>query len=346
MPLSPLGVVVVTFNSEPVILDCLESLLTSRGVPLRIAVVDNDSPDRTVTALRDWASGKTPYQKPDDIPFDWQACTKPIGLDGSASEHCPHQVTLIETGINGGFAAGVNAGLAYLANDPEIDRFWILNPDGVAFPQAPAAFASLPAPEGGFSLIGGRVLYLDGTDRIQIDGGTIKTHLGVTGNVNQGRLHAETPPPTVEQMDFITGASMVVSRQFYEQAGPMTEDYFLYYEEVDWALQRGALPMLYCPDGVVYHRAGTAIGSPTLSRPATPFSLYFKHRCRMRFVRRHFPSALPTAFLYSVAKSAQLLLKGYPIEAWTIMQASLGLPPSKAVRNKLTPAAQKRAFGK
>jgi GT2 family glycosyltransferase len=129
---------------------------------------------------------------------------------------------------------------------------------------------------------------------------------------------------------------MVASRRFYEAAGPMPEDYFLYYEEVDWALRRGALPFAYCPGAIVYHRAGTAIGSPTMGRPASPFSLYFKHRGRLRFIRRHFPMSLPLAFGYSAAKAMQLLLKGYPVESWTILTASLGLPPARKIRKRLS----------
>ena len=139
---------------------------------------------------------------------------------------------------------------------------------------------------------------------------------------------------------------MVASRQFYEAAGPMPEDYFLYYEEVDWALRRGSLPLAYCAGGIVYHRAGTAIGSPTLGRPASPFSLYFKHRGRLKFMRRHFPWAVPTALLYSLAKAGQMFVKGYGKEGATLMSASLGQGPSSEVRDRLSVEARSRAFGK
>ena len=130
----------------------------------------------------------------------------------------------------------------------------------------------------------------------------------------------------------------------------MAEDYFLYYEEVDWALRRltlpgGPLPLAYCPGGIVYHRAGTAIGSPTLGRPASPFSLYFKHRARIRFMRRFRPRNLPAALAYSLAKAGQLAWQGYWTEARTILQASLGLPPPQSVRDRLSPEAATRAFG-
>jgi len=346
MTLPRLGVVIVTFNSADVILDCLESLLASTDTMLSIVVVDNASTDGTLALLRGWAAGVVHYMASADLPFSVAETLKPLTLHRSVPKTDGHSVALFEKGINGGFAAGVNTGLAALAAHSEIARFWVLNPDSVAHPGTAAAFALHTEPQGGFALMGGRVLYLDHPDTIQIDGGTINWNTGVTDNAGQYGTHAKMPPPNPTQLDFITGASMVASRQFYEQAGPMPEDYFLYYEEVDWALQRGSLPLIYCPGGLVYHRAGTAIGSPAIGRPASPFSLYFKHRGRLRFIRRHRPSAVIFAYAYSLAKAAQLLLKGYPVEAATILRGSFDLPPSAAIRARLPPEAARLAFGK
>lgn len=341
-----LGVAICTFNSADVILDCLESLLASTGVALRIVIADNASGDDTVTLLRDWAAGRQTYLVPENCPFAFTPAARsgPLPLDGTAIPSLPHRIRLVETGVNGGFAAGVNAALSVLAEDPDVDRFWILNPDSMVPPDTARAFALAQGPDTDFALMGGRVVYFDTPDQIQIDGGTLNRWTGVTGNLNVRGPHPGAPEPDPSDMAFITGASMVASRGFIGSAGPMPEDYFLYYEEVDWALQRGALPLAYCPGGVVYHRAGTSIGSPTPWRPASPFSLYFKHRGRLRFMWRHFPAGVPTALLYSIAKAGQLLLKGYPVEGWTVLAASLGLPPSAQVRARLSPEAQKRAF--
>ena len=268
-----------------------------------------------------------------------------INLSQDGLGQAEHTIVVLESGVNAGFAAGVNLGLQFLSKHNDIDRFWILNPDCVVPEGTAAAFANYPEPPSGFSLMGGRVLYLPSDDIIQIDGGVINRKTGVTGNLHQYAAHVSTPVPRLDQMDFITGASMIVSRRFYEKAGPMPEDYFLYYEEVDWALRRGDLPLLYCPGGVVYHHAGTAIGSAALGRPASPFSIYFMHRARLRFVRRYFPYSLFHAYAFSFGKAAQLLLKGFPCEAWTLLYASFGLPPSADIRARLSPEAAQLAFG-
>lgn len=348
MTLPALGVVVVTYNSADVILDCLESLLASQDVTLSIVIVDNGSTDGTPALLRDWAAGRTSPPLPDGLPFPLVPVPKPVTLHDEVPCDRPatgHSLTLIDTGLNTGFAGGVNRGLAALVALPWLDRFWVLNPDSAVPPGTAEAFATHPAPPDGFALMGGRVIYLDRPDMIQIDGGTLNRRTGVTGNLNLYGSHAATPAPDPSRLDFITGASMVASRAFYEAAGPMPEDYFLYYEEVDWALRRGTLPLIYCPGAVVYHVGGTAIGSPVVGRPASPFSLYFKHRGRIRFLRRHFPQSLPTAQAYSLAKTAQLLVRGYFGHARALLAGAMGAAPPADVRERLSPEASRLAFG-
>lgn len=334
---SHLGVVLVAYNSSDVILDCLETLIsaaTADGTALRIVVVDNASTDGSIAAVEGWASGTLPYAPPADLPFAHLPVPKPVAED---------LLTVIPAGVNGGFAAGVNIGLAHLFADPAIDRVWILNPDSVVPPGTPAAFAA-QAP-GPFSLMGGRVTYYDRPDMIQIDGGTLNPWTGVTGNVNLRQSFGAAPAPKVSDMVFITGASMVASRAFYETVGPMPEDYFLYYEEVEWALSRGALPLAVAPTARVYHRAGTAIGSHTPDRPASAFSLYFKHRSRMRFVRWHLPLIRrPIAWAYTLAKALQLRLKGFKAEARAVLTGAWGAAPPVGVRDRLPPEAARFAF--
>lgn len=332
-----LGVVLVAYDSADVILDALETLLASArmdGVALQVVVVDNASPDDSVARIRDWAGGTQPYQAPDDLPFVWHGpVPKPLA-DGV--------VRIVTAPVNGGFAAGVNLGVQTLFADPSIGRVWVLNPDAIVAPGTVAAFARHdPGP---FALMGGRVLYMTTPPRIQIDGGRIDWRTGATYNINQF-APADTPPPAPEALDFVMGASMVASREFWEQTGPMEEDYFLYYEEVDWALRRKDLPLVWCEGAVIYHRAGTAIGSPAPGKPASPFSLYFKHRARMMFLRRHARGPLVIGWAYGLSKMVQLLLKGYRAEAAAIWAGTRGARPPAEVRARLGQDVISRLFG-
>lgn len=336
------GVVIVTFNSADVIVDCLETLLSASRGRLRVVVVDNASTDQTVARIRDWAAGRGEQAPAAELPFNAAPVAKPIPV---AEDVAASGVTLLQAGQNLGFAGGVNIGLRHLQQDSSVGYFWVLNPDCVTPPETVDGllrYLSEKAPQG---MIGGRVNYLSTPDVIQIDGGTVKWTTGVTGNIHLGASHARTAAPDASDLDFITGASMIVSRSFLDQVGLMREDYFLYYEEVDWAMRRGDLPLHYCADLLVYHHAGTSIGSPTVSRIASPFSLYFKHRGRMMFLRRFNPKALPLGYAYSMALILRTLLQGHRPEARAIFAAIHGRPAPAEVRARLSPAAQEIAFG-
>ncbi|PTX57935.1 hypothetical protein C8N43_2610 [Litoreibacter ponti] len=293
-----LGCIIVTYNSEAEIGPCLDSLMHSNGVDLSIVVVDNASSDGTVDRV---------------------------------AQH-PSRPTLIRAAINGGFAAGVNQGLDCLRKDQMLDRFWILNPDCTVPPETAAKIARHPKP---FSLLGNRLLYAHDPERIQIDAGTINRWTGVTSNLNLGAPALKTPPAKPHRADFISGASMTASREFLEIAGPMPEDYFLYYEEVHWAQLRADLPLAICADAPVLHSAGASIGSATLDRGPSALSVYFKHRARMKFVAWFNPIALPIAYFFGLAKAVQHGIKGQISAVIPTMRALHGLGPGPKVQAQL-----------
>ncbi|MBC7144770.1 MAG: glycosyltransferase family 2 protein [Thioclava marina] len=311
-----LGVIIVTYRSADVIGACLASLRAATGVALHVVVVDNASPDDTIDVVRAAA--------PDLM---------------GAAEAGQEGIALIEAGTNGGFAAGVNLGLARLAANPGLERFWLLNPDCVVPPETPYLLATHDPGSRGAAMIAHRVVYGDDPEKIQIDGGVIDRRTGITHNLNQF-APASSPAPDPSRIDFVTGASLVATRAFVERAGPMTEDYFLYYEEVDWALRRGDLPISFCEGAVVRHVAGTAIGSQRMGSVASPFSQYFKHRARAMFLRRHFPKGLIGGALWSFAKAAQLGAKGHRPEAGALLRGFFGMAPPADVLAALSPDAR------
>lgn len=335
MSSQPLGVVIVTFNSSDVILDCLETLVAAAdadGVRLHIAVVDNASSDGTPGQVQAWAAGSA-YQLSHALPFAYRPARRPLE---------DHKLTVLTPGVNGGFAAGVNIGMRHVMQQPVVDRAWVLNPDSLVPPGTPGAFARHTGPA--FSLMGGRLVYAHAPNQVQLDGGTVQGWSGATRNVNRLADPAQVQAPQASALDFITGASMIVSRVFWETVGPMTEDYFLYYEEVDWALRRGDLPLAVCPEAVVYHQGGTSIGSGVQGQSSTAFSLFFKHRARMMFVRRHLRGSVLTAWGFTLAKAAQHMLRRDLPGAAAILRGALDTAPPRSVLDRLTPEAASLAL--
>lgn len=339
-----LGVVIVTYNSSDVVLDCLESLWAAPDVRLKVVVIDNGSSDSTCHEIREWGYRSMACER---VEAFLPSIKEPSGPRDTTHIHNEkHEFALLETGLNSGYAGGVNRGIEYLLPDPEVEAFWILNPDCAVLPYTPMAFADEAEKCVGFGLMGGRVLYFNASGKIQTDGGLLNRYTGATRNVNQNKVHELTPPPKMEDVDFISGSSMVVSRSFYETVGPMPEQHFLYYEEVEWALHEQAGRLRYCEGAIVLHRAGTAIGSPRPDNFASPLSIFFKHRNRMRIMRKYFRSRLVLAYIYSFLKAMQFAIKGHPREAALLIVAALDLPPPTEIAKRLSPEAQKLAFGR
>lgn len=311
------GVVVVAFNTGPILIDCIMGLLASEGVDLRIVIVDNASTDDTIEVLLASELG---------------------GVINDCNGH-PRQVeggrpVLLRSKSNGGFASGVNQGLELLLGQEEVDFFWIVNPDTIIPPTTASALVDAARSNPDFGVMGGRICYFSEPNTIQNDGGRVSLWTGVCRPVNMLCDARSTSLPDASSLDYVCAAHIAVSRTFIAQAGLMPERYFLYYEEAEWCLKRGRLPIVFVEDAVVYHHGGTAIGSATIDRQASPLSTYYMARSRLIFIRRHRAYALPIAFLHNIAKAARLILRGNRAGGISSLRGSLGLPPPKALGRK------------
>lgn len=335
-----IGVVIVTYSAESYIAGCLESLIASNYPDLRIVVVDNASPDRTADAVRAWATGRRCFVPPADWPLPLRESApgrlgfQEVVIDQVSPEACVADMTLALSSKNAGFAGGVNAGVRILLADPDVEAFWILNPDAIVEPQTPFALARKARSMGRFGVIGGRVLFLSEPTRIQADAGRLHSLAFTAISVNHGAVAAETPMPSEDAVDYVPGVSMLVSREFIERAGPMDERYFLYFEEIDWQLRRGDLPIGLEADARVLHSAGAAIGSGGWRRAASPFSIYFTCRNLLRFVTRWSPWRLPFAYAMVWVKLARHWGFGRR-EFGALIRGLHGLGPPAAVRARL-----------
>ena len=339
-----IGVVIVAFHSQPVLENCLVSLAASNHASLKIVVCDNASPDASADVVRRWAA-ESPFVANTgtgkDGGFLEVSLEEGLTFDGRDLPVC----TLLKSSTNLGFAGGVNAGLKLLRQDPEVSLFWVLNPD-TEVPAETASIYASKAVAGDVGLMGGRIIYREAPNRVQSDGGRVGRWSGICRNVNQGVDPGEAHPPAGDSLDFLMGANIVASRAFLDQAGLMQEDYFLYYEEVDWAFRRGHLPLDFIPEAYVYHHGGTAIGTGNTNRRASPFANYFNYRNRMWFVARFKAGVLPFAYAISMAKVLKLILQGGFDEAWAAFCGLNQLPPPPDIAAKISPDAAERAFGR
>lgn len=313
-----IGVVIVAFGSEDVLPACLESLAAATHEDIKIVVVDNASPDNSAAVVRRHAAAQGLRNGTGFLEL-------PAGNTGGVAGDLLPPLTLIRAAANRGFGAGCNIGLDLLRQDPTVDLFWLLNPDTEVPPQTPSAYA-LRAASGEVGLMGGRVLFHAPPNLIQSDGGRLNRWTGFCRNINYGRRVGEATLPAPEEIDFLLGANMVATRAFLDRAGMMPEDYFLYYEEVEWAQRRGDLPLTFVPEAIVLHHGGTAAGTGGLMGKTTPLSHYYNYRNRMRFITRHNPMVLPIAYAVSVWKAFGMLRLGARAEGVAALRGVNNFP--------------------
>ncbi len=79
------------------------------------------------------------------------------------------------------------------------------------------------------------------------------------------------------------GAAMMVSKEVVEEVGPIPEDYFLYYEELDWSEQvkRTGYNVFFQPTALVFHKTSSSNGNES------PEQVYYYHRNRILYMRRN-----------------------------------------------------------
>ncbi|MFF7297544.1 glycosyltransferase [Streptomyces sp. NPDC008265] len=267
----PVAVLVVTWNSAAVLPEFLASLPEGMaGLDWRLVVADNDSADGTVELVRSLA--------PD--------------------------ATVVQTGRNAGYAAGVNAALgAAAAWTGGFRAALVCNPD-VRMRRGCAkvlvdALGIVPA-DGGGRRTGITVPLL-----YEEDGRTLLLSLrresrvtralgeAVLGNRRAGRFprwsELVTDPAAYERAtvaDWATGALMALSRECLDACGPWDESFFLYSEETEFCLRagdRGFLTRLE-PAASATHLGGDSQVSPRL------WTLLTVNRVRL-YGRRHGPAA-------------------------------------------------------
>ena len=97
------------------------------------------------------------------------------------------------------------------------------------------------------------------------------------GEEDHGQYDIAHPTP------YAHGAAMLVKRAIIEKVGYMPEDYFLYYEELDWSmmLKRAGYEIWYDPSCTIYHKESQSTGQDS------PLRTYYITRNRLLLVKRN-----------------------------------------------------------
>lgn len=316
--------IILNWQRPDLTLGCLASLSELKGPLPDLYVVDNHSGDASVSLLIEGLKQLAQAQ-----PQRWRYV--PDVHDPRPERHRIEdprsRLILIESSQNLGFGGGINLGLRAALNCPETRFFWVLNNDTRVMPGSlhalRLAFKQNPA----LGVLGCCLCYLEKPDVIQGVGGRYNPWLGITRHVLGGELYSKVSAGTDRPpIDYVVGAALCIRRAVLEEAGLFPEDYFLYFEDMDWAYTvRKKAPRWetrYSLESVVLHQEGASTGANEAEGKKTnPLADFYYQRNRLRFARRWYPLSYPLVHL------SQLLvfLNRIRRRQWSLAGIALGL---------------------
>jgi GT2 family glycosyltransferase/glycosyltransferase involved in cell wall biosynthesis len=249
-----LSAVIVSYNTRQMTLECLRRLMPElQGLDHEVWLVDNASTDGTA----------------DDV-----------------GQHFPH-VKLIRNAVNRGFGAANNQAIREAAGEYVL----LLNTDAFVKPGAVRALLDFATSRPDTAVVGPKLLNRDGSlqlscYRFPSPRRAACEHLLLTAafpnHAGVGDYRA-WPHDRARDVDFVTGACMLVRRSAIRQVGLFDESFFFYGEETDWCrrFRSAGWKVAFTPAAQVVHYGG-ASGKSDSAKTFHEF-----HAARERFIQKH-----------------------------------------------------------
>lgn len=329
-------IILVNYNTWEDTIECIESILKSNYSRYQIVVVENCSTNTSWDQLIKWCKGEAfskvepanPLYKHSNPP-----AVKPLVYLRASAEESDHlrfidgagikPILFIKSDKNLGFAGGNNVGLRYAIFN-SFDYMWLLNNDTVIESdtlQQLIDYASSAKEKTG--IIGSKLLLYHKPDTLQGLGAVFNKYTGKSKIIGAQQKDDGRFDSADVQCNYAIGASMFVSRRFVLDVGVMSEDYFLYNEENDWAsrARRKGWSVGVAPKSRVYHKQGASTGNSPKKSKWQLTALQYKYRGKIKLYKKYYRPQLPFLYLHLLIRSATYLLKGNFSEAAVIYKA-------------------------
>jgi GT2 family glycosyltransferase len=333
-------IILLNWNGWQDTIACLESIFGSRDSSFRVVVCDNNSSDGSLFKIAAWAKGEISAKVPQDQrlrtlvggvvrPVEYINLTATAINAGSFTD-AGEPLVLIDNEENGGFAAGNNVGLRYALKQADMSHVWILNNDTLVDPFCLSNMQRRLLQETTPKVCGSVIHFFDNPETIQAIGGNrFNNRTGVAAE-SEGRFRPENELNDCnlieDKIDYVSGCSMLIPRSLLQSVGLLNEDYFLYYEEIDWFTRAGmsSRPCI-AGDAHIYHREGGSIGSPSW-RQARPSLLADFHifRSKHLFMRKYHRGNLLWCYLHSYMEVGKRVMRGQFRNALVVLSVLLG----------------------
>jgi len=198
-------------------------------------------------------------------------------------------VKFIRSEKNWGFAAGNNLGLTHAGGD----YIFFVNNDTEVSKGLVTKLVSTLDENPSIGIISPKILYHQ-SRIIQYAGYTLLNYVTARNKcIGQFENDNGQYDKCIGKTGHAHGAAMMVRRQAIDKAGRMAENFFLYYEELDWCerIRKQGYQIWVNPQAVIYHKESMSVGKQSSLKE------YYMTRNRMLLVRKHAPMYVYPFFL-------------------------------------------------
>lgn len=249
-------IIIVTYNNQDDIVRCLQSIQNLKYPNFSVTIIDNASNDLTLKKA----------QKVDSNIF------------------------VIKNSSNAGFAKANNQGMQHAFSN-HADYCWLLNPDTEVTPTSLTALIDTHTKnkEHKVGLIQPIILQLQNKELINTVGNALH-YLGFGFCKDNGKKFNQQEFKQDKSIISVSGAAMLVSKEYYQQVGDFNELFFMYSEDQDYSW-RGLLHgynHVLSVNSVIFHN---------YSFSKNPNKMYHSEKNRMQMLTQNYQSF--TLFLLS-----------------------------------------------
>ena len=218
------------------------------------------------------------------------------------------EVEILPLGENRGFAAGMNAGIRHVRSDG-LRYVWLLNNDTEVESSALTEMLAVADSDGRIGAVGSVLSPLGASSEQPVFGGRVRWWLGLSGHVRV--------PPSIEEPEYLVGASLLVRCDAIDEIGGLDEAFFLYWEDTDYCLRlkRAGWRLAVAERAIVHHRV-----SATLAR-GHAWEVYLTYSA-VRFFRKHAPVPIVPVVCGAALRAGRGLALGRPRLAGRIVRAA------------------------
>ncbi|WP_377194787.1 glycosyltransferase family 2 protein [Ruegeria meonggei] len=256
-PQLDLSVIIVNYKTSDVTLKAIQSVLDHPGkLNLEVIVVDNDSQDGSVAVLR--------------AAFP--------------------QITVLDTGHNGGYAWGNNVGIRRARGR----YLLVLNPDALVYDGTLESAVAYMQENPEVGILSGHVSLENGTQQPTLFrevslsklfwGLVVPNRILRRSQMFGDQRYASLARDTAQDVEVVAGCFMMISREIVEKVGMMDDRFFMYSEESEWCwrVRQAGLKVRYNPDVRLMHYGAVSTGQTS---PWKSVEIAKGHILFLRFTR-------------------------------------------------------------